>query len=290
MLLASVLASTATAFAVSYFVVPPPPSSAPPPPADTGALGQRIAELENRVQSLRDEAAGSLQGGATRREVATLDDAAIERAVHAWLERNRGSGELATRLAEADASKPIETAFDPAATLEALWKLDWETQSQRWSALSKEQRDALVTHLEDLAKANPSDANTQVRLGEAYVQKILAPGTGFMEMAKYGQAADRQFTKALELDDHHWDARFNKAMGLAHQPAVLGGRPKAIEHLEILMAQQEQLSPETRHSGVYLILGNLWAEQGNQEKAREIWERGSRRHPSARDLAERLKN
>jgi tetratricopeptide (TPR) repeat protein len=130
----------------------------------------------------------------------------------------------------------------------------------------------------------------QVRLGEAYVQMILAPGTGFMEMGKWGQAADRQFTKALELDDHHWDARFNKAMGLAHQPAILGSRPKAIEHFEILVEQQEKLSPETRHADVYLVLGNLWAEQGKQDKAREVWERGSKRHPTSRDLADRLKN
>lgn len=290
-LLVACLASAATAFAVSYFLVPSPPPV--PPLVDTGALSQRIDELESRLQSrleaLRAEAA--LQANAPRKEVVDpVDDAAIERAVRAWLDRNHAQPEVAAQLAEASGGKADLAGFDPAATLAEFWKLDWETQAQRWGALSKEQRDALVAHVEALAKAKPNDADVQVRLGEAYVQKILAPGTGFMEMAKFGQLADRQFTRALELDDHHWDARFNKAMGLAHQPAVLGSRPKAIEHLETLMAQQEQLAPESRHAGVYLVLGNLWAEQGKQEKAREIWTRGAKRHPQSRELADRLKD
>jgi tetratricopeptide (TPR) repeat protein len=171
-----------------------------------------------------------------------------------------------------------------------LWKLDWDTQAQRWQGLSKEQRTALLAHIESLAKGQPSNADVQVRLGEAYVQMLLAPGTGFLEMGKWGQLADRQFTKALELDDHHWDARFNKAMGLAHQPAILGSRPKAIEHFEILIAQQEKLSPEPRHADVYLVLGNLLAEQGDKEKARTLWETGRRRHPESRELAEKVKD
>jgi len=285
-ILLACLVSAATSFAVAYFVVPQP-AAASAPTSDTSLLDRRLDDLERRLEVLGNASAPrSLEA---RQELPAFDDASIERAVRAWLDRNRG--DLAPALAEAAAkgAEPAKT-FDPAATASQLWKLEWEAQAQRWQELSAQERDALVAHIESLAKSHPNDADLQVRLGEAYVQKILAPGTGFMEMAKFGQAADRQFTKALELDDHHWDARFNKAMGLAHQPAVLGGRPKAIEHLEILLQQQEQLAPETKHAGAYLVLGNLWAEQGNQDKAREIWERGRKRHPNSRELSDRLKD
>lgn len=287
LILAACLAAAVTSAAVSWVMTPT--AGAATPPADTTALTERLAELERKLDELaRRELTAAAP--AARENVPSVDPAAIERGIRAWLTENAARPEVAATLAKAAGAEPVEAAFDPATTATALWQLDWEEQAERWQELSKEERAALVEHIETLAKAQPNSADMQVRLGEAYVQMILAPGTGFMEMAKWGQLSDRQFTKALELDDHHWDARFNKAMGLAHQPAILGSRPKAIEHFETLLGQQERLAPEARHAQVYLVLGNLWAEQGDKEKAREIWERGSKRHPSSRELTERLKN
>ncbi|MCA8943131.1 MAG: hypothetical protein KDB80_11275 [Planctomycetes bacterium] len=252
---------------------------------DSTALAERVQRLESDLEQARRE----LQTIANRpeparAEVPEVDPDLIDRAVERYL---AAGGQ---RAIDAMAAKqpPEPGAFDPKATLQDLRTVDrsWEEVQAVFSKLSDEQKDAVLAEFEIIAKASPNDPNIQNELGEAYVHRLM--NADMLGMMKYGQLAERQFDRALELDDHHWGARFNKAMSLSNQPAFLGRRPEAIKHFETLMTQQESAPPEGKHAQTYLFLGNLYAQSGKPDQAKEIWERGLSRFPEAKALLQKL--
>ena len=84
-------------------------------------------------------------------------------------------------------------------------------------------------------------------------------------------------------------ARFTKAMSLSFWPPVFGKQGEAIQHFEILANQQEEGPPSGHFAQTYLLLGNMYAEQGKSEKALEAWERGLGYFPSNESLNKQLK-
>src|SRR5690606_14965265 len=175
-LLAVFLVAGVTSAAVSWFFTSPPPVAASSGvESEVRALAQRIDELARRVDEVANRAT-TTTAPAAREAVPALDPGAVDRAVRAWLAEHRSEiGGVAKGGAASSGGAPPE--FGPAATATELWKLDWETQAERWQKLTKEQRAALVAHIEELAKAQPNNADIQNRLGEGYVQMLLAPGT-----------------------------------------------------------------------------------------------------------------
>ena len=97
-------------------------------------------------------------------------------------------------------------------------------------------------------------------------------------------AASTQLDKAIELSPQHWNARYTKAFGTTFIPPQFGQRPAAIKQFEELITIQEQRAPESHYSGSYYQLGRLYAEAGNQEKAREVWSRGLKLFPDDEQL------
>lgn len=281
----------ATAAAVAVVQLGPRGSSEADASEASGALGprgedlgERVASLEAAIEQLTEQIAAK---AAPQRALAPqVDEATVRRAVAAWLESADDPKAAAKKIAAAKSG--TGAAFDLAATFAKVTRpgLTFDERTSLWQALSKENQDELVAEFERLAEENPHNADAQNVLGEAYVQRLFN-GT-FIEMMKFGQLAEKSFDKALELDDRHWGARFNKAMSLANQPDFLGKRPDAIKHFEILLKQQESGVREDRHAGTYLFLGNLYTQQGDPKKAQEIWERGLKRFPSSGDLKGRL--
>ncbi len=187
---------------------------------------------------------------------------------------------------EDEAHDEIDTTdLDLEDTLDLLAEreVSYSEKQKLWAAIGKaEQMDEAVAFFETRARENPDDPDAQFELGSAYVQKLLTVDD--VRKLKWAQRADGSFDAALAIDDHHWGARFSKAMSYAFTPAVLGFGPRAIEQFEILRAQQEEGAPRQNHAQTYLLLGNLYANQGKAEKAREVWVRGAEIFPEHREL------
>src|SRR5262249_12430578 len=112
-------------------------------------------------------------------------------------------------------------------------------------------------------------------------------GIGPMASA-WSEKAQQAFDRALELDDHHWNARFSKALALSNAPAFLGRQGEAMHQFEILMEQQEHAALAPEQVATYRFLGNLYAQNGEQEKALATWRRGLQRFPDDADLLAKI--
>ncbi len=252
------------------------------------AAAARIADLELRVEQLTKNAVQPA-AGPERTALPAVDAAMIDAAVARHFEsmgaNAPGAAETLAKAMDASSNSDFEakTLFDE---LRANSDMKWDDIAARWNDLTPEQQDELLKQYEALANANPNDASAQNALGEAYVQRLM--NSDMAGMMKYGQLAEAQFDEALELDDHHWGARFNKAMSLSNQPAFLGKQPEAIQHFTTLMGQQEASPLDPKHEATYLFLGNMHAQAGNAEKARTTWERGVGRFPGSTELRKRL--
>jgi tetratricopeptide (TPR) repeat protein len=120
-------------------------------------------------------------------------------------------------------------------------------------------------------------------LANAYLAYVQLDNSKY----EYSIKADGVFDQVLALDENHWEARFTKAMSYTFWPEFLGKKTEAIAHFEHLVNQQDAMPVAEHEAQTYLILGNL-LEQREPERAREIWERGLRRHPGSTELAQKL--
>ncbi|HEU4417470.1 MAG TPA: hypothetical protein VFT55_00950, partial [Planctomycetota bacterium] len=161
----------------------------------------------------------------------------------------------------------------------------WENPELWKKALAAGAMDDIVKKLEELAKANPTDIPTQMKLANAYMAYVSMDQTKWQNSIK----ADQVFDKVLELDNTHWEARYTKAMSYTFWPKFLGKEKEAISNFETLVTQQEKMPVEAHHAQTYLILGNL-LEERDPARAKELWKRGARRHPDNQDLAKKARN
>jgi hypothetical protein len=158
-----------------------------------------------------------------------------------------------------------------------------------WQRLRDEKTiDGVLAEIERLAGNAPNNPDLQNELGKAYIQKLFDAGIGPLA-ATYGEKADGAFDRALALDENHWEARFQKALALSNWPAFLGKQGESMHQFEILIEQQER-GGTSAHDGypeTYLILGNLYAQNGETTKANELWQRGLARFPTHAGLRQR---
>jgi len=146
--------------------------------------------------------------------------------------------------------------------------------------------DRAVAAFEARAEAAPENPDAHAQLGNAYLQKL---GTvSVFEQGPWAMKADHSFDAALELDDHHWTARFLKATALSFWPAVTGKQEEALQHFTVLREQQEQLPPEPHFAETYEYLGNLHHSRGQLDNAREVWRKGAELFPERSSFAEKL--
>ncbi len=291
LILTSIVAAAATAYLIVEFRTPASAASGPVSAEQpTDDLVQRIAALESELGSLRGRVADAAAGASGRTALPELSAADVDAALQRLLARDpealAGLGGIEAREATLDGA--ADGPFDAAALFDQLHtgEMSWEDMQAIWSSKTPEQQDALIARYEAWAAGYPNDPNAQNELGEAYVHRLM--NADMAGMMVYGQKAEKQFDTALELDDHHWRARFNKAMSLSNQPAFLGRRPEAIRHFETLLSQQETAPQAPEHAQTYLFLGNLHAQAGDEDKAREVWERGLGRFPGSAELRQRI--
>jgi hypothetical protein len=165
-----------------------------------------------------------------------------------------------------------------------------EEMSQLWtilpgSGLHNEALAALVKH----AKAHPNDADAQYGVGIGTISKLVGGQVTYVEQGTLSMMADEAFDRALKIDDHHFNARFSKAISYTHWPPTFGKGPAAISEFEILRQQSAQDPNKPELEGVYTNLGIQYRLAGNQAKSREALEEGLRVFPDSKDLREQLK-
>jgi tetratricopeptide (TPR) repeat protein len=127
-----------------------------------------------------------------------------------------------------------------------------------------------------------------VELSEAYVQKIFEAGGGPMA-GVWATKSDKVLDEALELDPHHWEARFTKAVGLSFWPAVFGKQGESIAQFETLITQQEAGPTKPQFANTYLLLGNLYLQSGKNDLAIATWQKGAGLFPDNTSLMTQLK-
>ena len=289
-LAAAVAAATVTALAVTTFAGPRAGVPEPETPVATPVqvLQEQVEALQRRLDQLEHKPMTAAPQD--RVPVPTLSDAQIDTALQDWL-RRQGASRLTDALArqtKGAASAPRGDANALFAELATPGLTQLKAQDVWTRAKEQGQIDALVALFENKAKENPRLADAQAELGNAYLQKLFTVGYG-PEAGVWGTKADKTFDAALELDPNHWQARFSKAVSLSNWPAFLGRQKEAIDNFEVLVKQQES-SGNGRSDGLqtYLILGNLYSQQGKSEKALEVWKKGLAAFPQSKDLKDKL--
>lgn len=285
----SILAAAGTAFLV-FAVTGPAPSRAEAPktvgPDPTEALARAVeglakrqTDLEKTIEDLRKDIAA--QGGSTR--IPTGD---IEAAVTRALEK-RGSAPAAASAAKAAKETPKgdpKTFFDKL----AAGSLSWEDAQALWREADQAgvMKD-LVAMFEQAAKDAPNDPSAHVALGKAWLQQVYKAGNT-PEAGIYASKADKEFDRALAIDDHDWPARFNKAVSLSFWPPIMGKQGEAIANFETLVKQQDEVAAQPQHAQTHLLLGNMYSQMGDKQKAIAAYQKGLSIFPDDAALKKQL--
>lgn len=277
-------AATATSVCVTLALAPPIVNQATdlPEPGLQGALDElreelsRLAGNQARIDTRLAQMDASLAvAGMSNARVPFPDlDAAVARA-------------LSEAGVDADPSPARKT---PEQLLSALQDPDLSSLEVQefWQRLRDEGRiDEVLAVFEALAAADPSDPEAQFSLGEAYLQKIQEVGNGPLA-GVLATKADQAFDRALQLDPTHWEARYSKAVALTFWPPVFGKQNEAIATFESLVSQQAGMVQQPHYSGTHLLLGNMYQQIGETQKAIAAWQAGLDLFPGNADLAAQL--
>ncbi len=259
------------------------------PSAGLDALVARQGEFERSLEGLRArlEMMPASQG---RAEISSDQIAA---AVERWM---RESG-AQTGLARAS-SEPVPDAnlaarereqriFDAIARLGGD-KLSDSERSRLWKELFEAGLgDQVLAEFEARAERDPNNPDARVDLANAYLQKLFNSPMG-PESGMWGTKADKAFDAAIALDANHWEARFGKAVSLSNWPAFLGKQPEAIKHFEILIDQQARQPKQSQFANTHLILGNMYLQMGQKDKALATWQQGAAQFPDSEALRKQI--
>jgi len=251
---------------------------APPAAVEPEARhGAAIAELERR--------SASMERGVEEMRLALADLAAAQRTAIA----PRPEPEAAPLAAAPAKSAPAATGAGSAMDRILAGGLDWEEAQKLWKEVEAAgQLDELVKVLEERAKARGNDPDSQTQLGLAYLQKTFRAGGG-PEAGLWATKADRAFDAALQADDTHWEARFQKAVSLSFWPPMLGKQPDAVKQFEKLVAQQEASGTKSKgYAQTYLFLGNMHLQMGAKDKALAAWNQGLAQFPNDAELQKKI--
>ncbi len=187
---------------------------------------------------------------------------------------------------------PAGRASDPvleAALGEVLKEgLSMEERARLWDDLARRGLlEEVVRALEEKAGERPDDVKILLLLGEG-ARRMAALAAGGAEREDWTQMADQAYERALGRNPDNWEALYGRAALLASTPGGAGRRADGENRLKELIRWQEEKPPKPVYSRTYLLLGDLYAREGNREEARKVWERGLARFPENEDLRKRL--
>ncbi|MFT6829994.1 MAG: tetratricopeptide (TPR) repeat protein [Planctomycetota bacterium] len=247
---------------------------------DLNDLTATVSELRQEVASLKER---SQLAQVTPRTLApVLGEDQIAQAVAAYFEEHGAGGSAAPNpLALKELGSPSDIA-------DLLASADDMTRVGLWKRIVEEGRDAeILAHFKALADANPNDPDAQLALGQAYLGRTQEAGASPLA-GKYASLADKALDAALTADPEHWDARFTKATALSFWPPVFGKQASAIQEFETLIGQQGGQTPNAKHASTHLLLGNMYHQTGQPEKALATWRSGLELYPGNEELANQI--
>ncbi len=271
----SLFLSLVGAYGVVQLTSSPADSELTPATADpTAALQDEIEALRQEIQELKS----ARPSAPAERATVTADlDARIAAAVAEAL-ANRGAGAT-------DAIDPSKDLNVDAMVVELVESgtVNPHVNQVAWEKIAQAGKvDEVVEAFKRRAEENPESADAHADYGEAIGAKLMHAESQ-MDQMKLAFAQDSAYDKALEADSSHWRARFNKAVSYTFWPAITGKPAEAVTHFQTLMDQQEA-NPAAGHGGydqTYLMLGNMYKQQGKEAEAKEVWQRGLRHHPDS---------
>ncbi len=248
------------------------PTTAPSTPPDNSAIEARLDRIEDMLTRLSPAALPDLPDDLPAEPAPTIDDS-----------------EAPTEAAPLAALEKIEKAKEFIARIEA-GEVGGQEMNQLWNLLAGSRlHDEALRALVKNAKAHPNDADAQYGVGLGLISKLVGGQVTYVEQGQLSLMADEAFTRALEIDDHHFDARFSKAVSYTHWPEAFGKGPAAIAEFEILRQQSAQDSSIPMLDQVYTNLGIQYRKTGNTAKSREALEEGLRIFPDSKGIQEQLK-
>ncbi len=244
-------------------------------------LRATVAELSGTVKALAEQPE---MAPVTSRQPAAIDEEMLARAIAAYMETS-GAGAAAAAAPLPAASPSLGTPADLALMLS---EADDSTSAELWKKIvAAGLDDEVLAQFKALAEAAPGDPEAQLALGNAYLGRCQEAGAGPLA-GKYATLADQALDAALEADPQHWESRFTKAAALSFWPPILGKQPEAIQQFETLLGQQAGAAPEPHHAQTHLLLGTLYSQTGQTEKAMATWQTGIGLFPSNAELAKQI--
>lgn len=267
-------------------------SQSPAPVVQAEALApDGMAELRAELEDLKRMQAEMLAAGGagatglaapTRRSAGGEDLEAMVARLVAEALANDGAG------APAEASELEGLSVDDLYAKLQDPNLSFEDREFLWQAIRDSGRsEELVELLKARFETDPTNPELAVELGKGYLQRIQEVGNGPLAGVLATQA-DESFDKALDLDPNHWEARFNKAVALSFWPPVMGKQRSAIAEFETLVQQQAGATPNPGHAQTHLLLGNMYQQIGETDKALAAWSHGAQLFPDDPQLAQQL--
>jgi tetratricopeptide (TPR) repeat protein len=108
------------------------------------------------------------------------------------------------------------------------------------------------------------------------------------EQYRYYSDAMALYEAALALDETLWDARYGLATGYATDTSAASLKIAESHFLKLLQQQESTTATSSRFVLPYTGLGDMYRQQGRDEDARRIWQRGVKHFPRNQHLVERL--
>ncbi len=288
-LIAVLTSFAASALATTIMIRSTQEASAAEPELSVDPTDERIATLEKSQRDL-EETLESVRSQLDSERVSADDPSAesdLEALVAAAVLKLAEEGKLSLANGEVAVEEPKLNIAAHALELLRDDLTDEERQALWTAAHEAGQSEELLAWFEARAKDNPTDADAQSDLGNALLQRLFVVPEGPLK-GQLAMQADAAFDSALAIDDHHWEARFSKAVSLSFWPPVFGKQQEAINHFETLISQQAGQAAHDGFASTHLLLGNMYEQLGQTEQAMAAWQAGAGLFPEDTGLAEQI--
>lgn len=231
---------------------------------------ERLAKLDNRFETMAE------RFDAIESRLGQLEDAPrLERDAVSATPQNDSTAEDPKAVAKDTGSATNSRELDDL----LLKLLDPQTghanSEELWKEITeKGLLDSAIAKLKERAEMDPNNPDLQVDLAAGYLRKLFASKNP-LEQGGWAMKMDVCYDQALGVDPKHWDARFSKAISYSFWPAITGKPQESVKQFEILREQQEahgDRKPE--YAETYVMLGNLYKQQGKLDLAKQTYEKG----------------
>lgn len=255
-----------------------------------GQMRKQMTALSAQLAASAGANARPDNGSAIRREVSQQQiDSMVADAIAKQMVSAAANAPVAGDLTEEQKEVARQQTLDSALAKFLDPNLEYNDLEKLWGDLADAGllEDAIAM-LEDEAALYPDNEDLQLQLGLAYLQPMNHGGAAGAEAGQWAMKADSTFDSILKANPENWDARFTKAISYSFWPPMFGKQQAAIDHFEILVGQQANQNSDPKFAQTHLLLGNMYYQTGQTEKATAAWNHGLVQFPEDAGLREQL--